>query len=311
MTGPNDALSDLAPLLRVRPELQDFCRFGGDWTAVHEDTAGGVAQFHIVARGRCVLDRPGREALQLEAGDILLLPRGDAHLLRARIGSGQAVGAIATRYRNAIRLNTTDAPAETELVCGLLHFEATGSAAAVAALPEVIVLRAGPAAPAARLQALVGAMAEELEGGGPGALAIATDLASALFVMFLRAHLLAQPPVEGLLALLGERSTSLAVGAMLRDPAAEWTLDALADLAATSRATLVRRFRQASGLAPLAFLTELRLGLARQRLAAGGMSIAQVGADLGYASEAAFSRAMLRRFGVRPGALRQFGGPQA
>ena len=44
----DDALSSLAPLLRVRPELQDFCRFGGDWGSSHDAGQPGWAYFHIV-----------------------------------------------------------------------------------------------------------------------------------------------------------------------------------------------------------------------------------------------------------------------
>jgi AraC family transcriptional activator of mtrCDE len=93
--------------------------------------------------------------------------------------------------------------------------------------------------------------------------------------------------------------------AMLRDPSHDWTLDELAAHAATSRATLVRAFRATCGIAPLAFLTSLRLGLARRRLETTADAIAQVAADVGYHSEAALSRAFQRRFGVRPHSVRR------
>jgi AraC family transcriptional activator of mtrCDE len=138
----------------------------------------------------------------------------------------------------------------------------------------------------------------------PDAAAIATDLASALLIMMLRGHLEAEPPAAGLLSLLGQKMTAQVVFAMLRDPQRDWGLDELAEVGVTSRATLVRAFRKASELAPLAFLTELRLGLARQRLLAGDEPIARIAEQVGYQSEAALSRAFQRRFGVRPGALR-------
>jgi len=299
-----DALSDLASLLRVRPELEDYCRFGGDWRVTHE--ASPAAQFHIVAKGQAAIERPGRETLLLSAGDILLLPHGDAHVLRPRITADQATRPVSTRYHNAIRIKETgDAAPDTELICGLLHFEASAAQLPVSALPDVIVLRAGQDAAQARFVGLVAAMHDEIDQARAGALAIATDLSSALFVMFLRAHLDADPPAEGLLALLAQRSTAPATLAMLREPATDWSLDALADLSATSRATLVRRFRDTAGQSPLGFLAELRLNLGRQRLERGDQPIARIAADLGYQSESAFSRAIHRRFGIRPGALRR------
>ena len=84
----DDALSGLAPLLRVRPELEDFCRFGGAWASSHEAEPPGWAHFHIVTKGSVELDRPGFGPLRLDAGDILLLSHGDAHSVRAPASHG-------------------------------------------------------------------------------------------------------------------------------------------------------------------------------------------------------------------------------
>jgi AraC family transcriptional activator of mtrCDE len=53
MPPTEDAFALVAPLLRVRPELQDFCRFGGDWRSSHPPEEKGWAAFHIVTRGAC------------------------------------------------------------------------------------------------------------------------------------------------------------------------------------------------------------------------------------------------------------------
>jgi AraC family transcriptional activator of mtrCDE len=49
----------------------------------------------------------------------------------------------------------------------------------------------------------------------------------------------------------------------------------------------------------------LRLGIARHRIMDTAEPLAQIAADAGYQSEAALSRAFLRRFDIRPGALRK------
>jgi AraC family transcriptional activator of mtrCDE len=304
-TDGNDGLSGLAPLLRVRPEFQEFCRFGGDWTSPHDAAQAGWAHFHIVTRGECVVDGPSQSAIHLTKGDILLLPHGNTHLLRARIGADQASAPIATEFRNAIlRKTSLGLEVATEMICGQLHFEEASENLLIAALPEVIVLHAGEQSLMDRFGALMACIRDELDRNDAGALAIATDLASAMFMMMLRQHLAMYPPVEGLLALLGQRATAKAVIAMLRDPSYEWTLDELAARAAVSRATLIRSFDRISGVAPLTFLTELRLALARRRLAMTRDTISQIAADVGYQSEAALSRAFHRRFGVRPGKFR-------
>src|SRR5258708_36043713 len=70
-----DPLSAMAPLLRVRPELQDVCRFAFQWDTVHEAEPPAWAQFHIVTKGRCLLERYGGEAPPQGGGEILPRPR--------------------------------------------------------------------------------------------------------------------------------------------------------------------------------------------------------------------------------------------
>lgn len=303
MAGSHDALTVLAPMLRVRPELQDFCRFGGDWSAAHAAEDKGWAAFHIVTKGACSIERTGQPPILLETGDVLLLPHGDAHVVYGGSGVRHALRDITVTYRDYIRVKqTAGVPVDTELVCGRLHLESTSEILLLRALPHVIVLRL---AGHARYSGLVATIREELENDRAGALAISRDLASALFVMLLRQHLEAEPPADGLLALLGARETAKAAAAMMSDPAKLWELDELAAIAAVSRATLVRAFRRISGIAPQAFLTEIRLGIARNRIAQTADALGQIAADVGYQSEAALSRALHRRFGIRPGAMRR------
>jgi AraC family transcriptional activator of mtrCDE len=305
---PDDALSGLAPLLRVRPELTELCRFGGAWASPHGAEPAGWAYFHMVTEGRVQLDRPGFDPLMLDAGDILLLPQGDAHTVRAPGPPGPKAPQVATDHRASLRVKRSiGVEPDAELICGRLHFESASRDLVLAALPDAVVLRTGEHPLASRFHPILYGIRDELDGGRPGALAIAGDLASALFMMLLRAHLEESAPAEGLLQLLGHRATARAVLAMVHDPGRAWTLEELARTAVASRATLVRAFRKAAGMAPLAFLADLRLGLARRRLGDRAASLDEIAAQAGYQSQAAFSRAFLRKYGVRPGKLRPAG----
>ncbi len=306
--GEDDALSRLAPLLRMRPELEDICQFGGDWASAHEAGPMGWAHFHIVTAGSVELQRQGSETLLLQAGDILLLPHGDAHTVRAPGSTGAARPPIVTAPYGGLRLRSSAGVTPSAgLVCGRLHFTEAPQNLVLAALPGELVLRLGEPSLAARFGPLLAVLQAELAQPRWGAVAIAEDLASALFVMMLRAHLETPeaPGTSRLLRLLGRKSTALAVLAMLRDPAQGWTLDALAKQAAASRASLVRAFQDTVGIAPIAFLAELRLGLARQRLRRGADTLDEIAAASGYESTPAFSRAFLRRYGMRPGMFRE------
>jgi AraC family transcriptional regulator, activator of mtrCDE len=300
LSDVRDPLTAIAPLLRVRPELQDLCRFGGDWRSPHDPETQGWAAFHVVTKGTCQVERPDQPPVALEAGDVLLLPHGDGHVVYG--GDGRGAGQpIATRHSQSIRIKQTGDVVETELICGRLHLESANENLVLRALPPAIVLKLGDDA-CSRLVAL---MRRELVDDKPGAAAVARDLASALLVMLLRQYLDTDRPAEGLLTLLTARETARATAAMMEDLAKDWSLDALAVTAAVSRATLVRAFKKLSGLPPLAFLTEVRLGIARHRIAQTGEPLGKIAADVGYLSEAALSRALLRRYSIRPGALRR------
>src|SRR5262245_11193262 len=157
------------------------------------------------------------------------------------------------------------------------------------------------------MRMLVRAIDEELQADRAGATAVAEDLASALFVMMLRGHFDQAACSNNLMKLLVDPPSARAVTAMLMAPAQTWTLDSLAAEARVSRATLVRIFRKAAGLAPLAFLSELRLELARQRLTSTSARWAKLAAAVGYESEGALARAFRRRFGASPGRSRGSG----
>jgi AraC family transcriptional activator of mtrCDE len=151
----------------------------------------------------------------------------------------------------------------------------------------------------ARFRGLLTHMRDELDAGRPGAAVIVADLASAFLVMLLRLHLEQVPERGKPLCLLQDCVTARAVVALLREPANE-----MVEIGVTSRATLVRAFRRACGLSPVAYLASLRLDLARQRLAGTDEPICKIAAGVGYRSEGSLSKAFLRRFGVRPGAVR-------
>src|ERR1700730_17111789 len=264
-----DALSGLAPLLRVHPELESLCRFGAQWTSRHQTAVAGWAAFHLVVRGTCALDIPGHPAILLEAGDVAVRPHGDAHAVR---GTKTPAGACETanlreRHSGAILVKSNlDGVSETELVCGRLRFEQAHENLIFATLPSVIVVRTGQGAEAARLGQLMAAIRDELDAARPGAAAIAADLASALLLVILRAHFDREPADRGLFGLLSLPETARSVAAMLEAPERAWMLDELALRAGASRATLVRIFRKTVGMAPLAFWPNIWLGLARRKL---------------------------------------------
>jgi AraC family transcriptional activator of mtrCDE len=212
---------------------------------------------------------------------------------------------IQSRMTHAILVKSnTDAEPDTQLVCGRLKFEHAGQNLVMAALPEAIVISAAAGQDALHMQRLIALIKTELDQARPGAAAIATDLASVLLVMVVRAYVESATASENLLALLGHPQAGRVVAAMLNDPAHAWTLDELAALANSSRANLVRIFRKTAQVSPLAFLSEMRLELARRKISGSSFPLAAIAAEVGYQSESSFSRAFQLRYGMRPGEAR-------
>jgi AraC family transcriptional activator of mtrCDE len=285
--GSLDSLSGLAHLLRVRPEVRSEQHSGSTWATDHVADVEGVP-FQIVTTGACAIDLVDlRRSVQLEAGDIAVLPHGSRYVVRA------------------VGVEHKALECETQLMGGRFALEQASGNLVLAALPDLIVVRTAESDDAPRLSRLITAIRDELDADRAGACAIANDLASALFVMIVRIHVDREHDVAGLLDILGHRQAARAVEAMLGSPSRAWTLDELASYASASRASLVRMFQKTVRMAPVEFLVELRLSLARRRLSATTLSLAQIAAEIGYRSESSFSRAFRRRFGVTPGETRK------
>ncbi|WP_044560132.1 AraC family transcriptional regulator [Azospirillum sp. B4] len=304
----DDVLSQLAPLIQVRPQVEQHCLFGPGWSAPHRRDGAGWAPFHIVLAGEARVSLPdaGR-TLTLAAGDVLLLPHGAPHTVHSPGPGAPAATTLASQDNGVVAVRRTsdlagkrDAAPALELICGRFAFERVADNPLLALLPDAVHLKGG----GRRLARLVETLRDEVAEPRPGGRAIATDLARVLFTMILRGHLEGHGEGTEVVGLLARPATARVVAALVGDPARAWTLDELADAAHLSRASLVRAFRAAGAPAPLAFLAQVRMTLAVRHLVAEGLSLAETAARVGYESESAFSRAFKRQYNAAPGDYR-------
>jgi AraC family transcriptional activator of mtrCDE len=300
-------LENLVSLLRVRPQIQQLCEFGGSWISEHDVEVDRWAPFHIVTHGECIIEVEGLAPRRLQAGDVAVLPHGDRHRVRAARHEGEPTGLIETHNRQSdgvLLKSSGDGTPETELVCGRMKFLHAHENAMISALPKLVIIGSEAGSDPLRISRHVEFIREELADDRLGAAAIAEEIATALMIVVLRAHFESSRTNTGILALLSQPQTARVLSAMLKNPSKDWSLDNLAEEAGTSRATLVRIFRKIVDKPPLAFLTDLRLDLAHQKLKATKASLAQIADEVGYQSENSLSRAYTRRFGHPPGADR-------
>src|SRR5471030_507592 len=287
-----DALSRTLALYPARSALDVRCQLGAPWVLRHEAEAPGVAPYHLIVSGTAWLERSGADSIELRAGDIVLLPRGCAHRLRA--GDADADGAGGTpplRINVGARglqwkRNDGDG-AVADILCGKFEFEHGAANPVLMALPEVLLVRTAGRADFAGLQALMAMLRSETERQQPGANVLMGHLSSALFALLMRVWLEQSTPASGLFALLGERRLLPAVQAMLAAPEQAWALNDLARLC-----------NHVAGTTPATVLLHTRMAQAAVWLARHERSVRDIGEAVGYQSEAAFNRAFKRYFGV-------------
>ena len=131
-------------------------------------------------------------------------------------------------------------------------------------------------------------------------------LSELLFVEAVRNHVEALPDdVGGWLAALKDPGLSRAVAALHAHPEKPWTVEMLGREAGMSRSALAERFNRLIGQPPADYLAEHRMRLAARELANGNAPLIEIAEAIGYGSEAAFSRAFKRAFGVPPSVWRR------
>lgn len=310
-----DPLSDMLRAIRLTGAYFYLVEATRPWTVRAEPakalvprvlpTSDHVISYHIVTSGRAfggLLDAP---PVSLAAGDVIVFPHGDAHLMSGDAAPdrpGERLDTTPARFPNTVRLGPA-APPETTLVCGFLGCDLRPFNPLVAALPRCLHV---PGLMAGWLGALPRHAVDESGLPRAGGDTVLTHMAELMFIECVRRHLAAGDDVGGgWLAGLRDPLVGRALQVLHARPAEPWTLATLAREVASSRSVVAERFAQVVGVPPIQYLTMWRLQLAAERLATSGAKVAAVGSEVGYESEAAFSRAFKRATGRSPAEWRR------
>jgi AraC-like DNA-binding protein len=260
--------------------------------------------YHIVTDGRCFAAPFGEAPIELVAGDVVVFPHGDAHIMSSARETGRLALFQVTSsapHRGVVRLGG-DGPRSAELICGYLGCDRRPFNPLLASLPRVMHMR-GMAN--AWVGALTRQVTEERQLARPGAESVVTRLAELMFVEVLRRYLEELPAGQtGWLAGLRDEIVGRALTLLHARPSHRWTLNELAREAATSRSNLAKRFTDLVGQPPMQYLANWRMQVAATLLSHSSAKLAAIGAQVGYESEAAFSRAFKKSAGLSPGAWR-------
>jgi AraC-like DNA-binding protein len=307
-----DPLSDILKNVRLRSRV--FCQstMRAPWGFRVEGRS--PASFNLVLGGGLLLESKNIPApLSLGPGDLAIIPGGNAYSVRDSPGSPtptlEELLAVSPVDAEGRLTHGGEGPATT-LLCGAFFFDDESGRALLDALPPVLLVRAHDADPAephtAWLRSTLALLDHEAHATSPGRKLLLDRLLDILFVQAVRAHFQAPtnaPP--GWLDALRDPQIGAAVALLHREFARPWTVTSIAARVGLSRTVFTERFGVLVGESPARYLTRCRVARATTLLRGAELSLAQIAEQVGYASEAAFSKTFKRYVGVGPGAFRR------
>jgi AraC-like DNA-binding protein len=316
-----DALSDVLSAVQLSGSVFFDVVASSPWVAeappaaqIAGEVAPGaqhVIEYHVVTRGSCWISLVGEfasEPVRLGEGDIAVIPHGDPHVVSSAPGMRAAPNLDAHRRpenANALPFSIrtgSDGPSDTHLICGFFSCNARPFNPLLDSLPRFMRFNRGQSLGShGLLDQFIGFASAETGNKRAGSQSILNRLSELMFVEIIRLHMdqlsnnntgwlagLRDPLVGRVLTLLHAR------------PAHAWTLEELASEAAASRSALADRFAEIVGCPPIQYLTQWRMQIAAKRLADPAVKIAALAHEVGYESEAAFSRAFKKFVGRSP-----------
>ena len=307
-----DVLTDLLQRSRARGAAFSHSTARGPWGVRFPE--GAKLAIHGLLGGEAhAWTSDPRDARHILPGDIVLV-RGPSQQFMAHAPGADVVpfaclasaGPSGGARRMTIGAPTGD---PTTFFCGAYTFDGELCTGLLGGLPDLTVVR--PRA-GSSLRATLDVLAGELLRDAPGQQALLDSLLDVILVQALREQLAADTPAApAWFRAMHDPAVGTALRAVHAEPARAWTVASLATEASLSRASFARRFTELLGIAPLTYVADWRMALAREQLRDSDAGLAAVAHSLGYASEFSFAAAFKRHHGVPPGRWRSAANPAA
>ncbi len=302
-----DPLGETLHLLRLNGTLYCRSELTAPW-GVELPAFDGQMMFHVITSGHCWLEVEGEQPRLLQQGSLALVPHGNGHSIRSHPTADAEplfdipVEQVSERYEIMRYGGGGDL---TQLTCGVVRFDHVAGQQLIAQLPNVLQIDTWEDEDGSWLQSTLRFIAREARELRPGGETVITHLADILIIQAIRSWIDSAPEADqGWLAALRDEQVGKALAAIHREPDKDWTVASLAKEVGMSRSGFSARFTNLVGESAKRYLTQWRMQLARTQLQQSSDSLSVLAERLGYQSEAAFSRAFKRVFGVPPGSVR-------
>jgi AraC-like DNA-binding protein len=316
-----DALSDVLKVAHLTGGVFLHAEFFAPWCIAarvapeHCAPALGPAAhliiYHYVIEGDFHIRVEGEdgESLVIGAGEVVMLPRNDLHLMGSDLSLPPVAGIDIIhppKDGGLFSIHHGGAGRRTRMVCGFLGCASTEGNPVISTLPSLLRLNVEKAGAAEWIRSTFQYAAQEVSTGRPGSETVLAKLSELLFVETVRRYAETLPDSQtGWLAGLREPYVARALALLHHDITRRWTVDELGREVGLSRSALADRFIRLIGVPPMHYVANWRMQVATQKLRNTSASLAQVAETVGYDSEAAFSRAFKKTFGVAPATWRR------
>jgi AraC-like DNA-binding protein len=313
-----DALSGVLRAVRLSGGVFLDAEFSAPWCMLSQVTpedcgpavprSARVIAFHYIISGRLLIQAGAEPPVEVRGGQMVLLPQNEEHVLASERGL-QPVRAddvpLESGNGGLVRLRYGAGGEKSHMVCGFVASDVQHHPL-LDALPSVLVLDLNGDSACEWISSSFRYAAGEHAALRAGSAVVLAKLSELLFVEAVRRYVEKLPAQRGgWLAGLRDPSVGRALGLLHSQIARPWTAGELAREVCLSRSAFAERFTQIVGVPPMKYLAAWRMQLAAQRLRDGHRYVAQVAAEVGYDSEAAFTRAFKREFAASPAQWRK------
>jgi AraC-like DNA-binding protein len=313
-----DALLDMLRAMRLTGGIFLDAEFTAPWCVSAqvgpEDCIPFTAEprhiiaYHYVTEGRCLLKVGDQRPMEVESGEIVVLPRNDHHV----IASATSLRPVSADHLiqeapegGLAKIVYGGGGARTSILCGFLGNDIPHNPL-IALLPGVLKLNAADGASADWIKGTFQFAASEIAAGKTNSPVILAKLAELLFMEAVRRYLASQPSSANAWAVgMHDPVVGRALGLLHAQIARRWTTEDLARELAVSRSAFAERFTRTIGEPPMRYLARQRFEQASAQLKETVDPIARIAYNVGYESEEAFNRAFRREYGVPPAAWRR------
>jgi AraC-like DNA-binding protein len=267
--------------------------------------------YHYVVEGDLHIRVEGEEGggLVIGAGELVLLPRNDLHLMGSDLTLPPVAGSEVIRppqNGGLFSIHHGGAGERTRMVCGFLGCVSAEGNPVISSPPPLLKLNVEEGGAAEWIRSTFQYAAEEVSIGRPGSETVLAKLSELLFAESVRRYAETLPDGQtGWFAGLRDPYVARALALLHHDITRHWTVDHLGREIGLSRSALADRFIRLIGVPPMHYLASWRMQVATQKLRSTSASLAQIAEMVGYDSEAAFSRAFKRAFGAAPATWRR------